>query len=93
MTVKQAELKLDGNAIGGTLGEIFALEMTTAETTCAGCGKVNVMGRVAVYLNAPGVVLRCPDCENVLIKVVRGKGRCWMELAGVRRLEFDAPEG
>ena len=27
--------KLDGNAIGGMLREIFAMEMTTAEGKCA----------------------------------------------------------
>ena len=36
--MEQADMKLDGNAIGGLLREIFTMEMTTAETTCAGCG-------------------------------------------------------
>jgi Zn finger protein HypA/HybF involved in hydrogenase expression len=89
MNVKeQAELKLDGNAIGGLLGEIFTMEMTTAEGKCAGCGAVNPIGRVDVYLNAPGVVARCPDCTSVLMRIVRGPGRCWLDLSGVRYLEF-----
>jgi len=90
--VEQSELKLDGNAIGGLLGEIFALEMTTAETTCGGCGTVNAVGRVDVYVNAPGVVVRCPACQNVLMRVVHGKGRYWVDLTGTRCLEFAAPD-
>jgi Family of unknown function (DUF6510) len=89
--VKQADMKLDGNAIGGILGEIFALEMTSAETTCGGCGKVNSVGRVDVYVNAPGVVVRCPACQHVLIRVVRGKGRVWLDLSGTRTIELMAP--
>lgn len=86
-----SETRLDGNAIGGLLREIFTLEMTVAETTCAGCGAVNVVGRVDVYLNAPGVVVRCPACEQVLMRIVRGKGRYWIDLTGTRCLEFAEP--
>ena len=84
------EMKLDGNAIGGLLREIFTMEMTTAETTCAGCGAVNAVGRVDVYVHAPGAVVRCPNCESVLMRIVRGPGRYWVDLTGVRYLEFAA---
>ena len=87
-----AEAKVDGNAIGGLLREIFTMEMTTAETTCASCGAVNEVGRVDVYLRAPGVVVRCPGCEQVLMRIVRGPGRYWIDLRGMRCLEFAAPE-
>lgn len=80
--------KLDGNAIGGILREIFALDVTTAETTCAGCGAVHVVGRVDVYLDAPGAVVRCPSCEQVLMKIVHGRGRYWIDLTGTRCLEL-----
>ena len=82
------EMKLDGNAIGGLLREIFALEMTAAESTCAGCGAVNAVGRVEVYVHAPGTVVRCPGCGGVLMKIVRGKGRYWVDLTGTRCLKF-----
>ncbi len=82
------ERKLDGNAIGGLLREVFAMEMTAARGTCAACGAVNEVGRVHVYVHAPGTVVRCPDCEQVLMRVVRGNGRYWVDLTGVRCLEF-----
>ena len=35
------ELRLDGNAAAGTLGEVFSFEVTTAEYTCEGCGRAD----------------------------------------------------
>jgi Zn finger protein HypA/HybF involved in hydrogenase expression len=90
MTMRQSDLKLDGNAIAGLLREIFTMEMTNAESTCAGCGAVHAVGRVDVYLNAPGAVVRCPACEQVLMRIVRGRGRYWLDLTGTRCLEFKA---
>jgi uncharacterized Zn finger protein len=87
------EMTLDGNAIGGLLREIFTVEMTTAVGTCAGCGAVNEVGRVTVYVHAPGTVVRCPACGAVLMKIVRAKGRYWVDLTGTRCLELVAPEG
>jgi Family of unknown function (DUF6510) len=86
-----SEARLDGNAVGGLLREIFSMEMTTAETTCAGCGTVNEVGGVIVYMRAPGVVLRCPACEQVLMRIVQGRGRCWIDLRGMRTLELVDP--
>lgn len=82
--------RLDGNAIGGLLHEIFTMDVTVAETTCAGCGAVHAVGRVDVYLDAPGAVVRCPSCEQVLMKIVRGPGRYWLDLTGTRCLELTA---
>lgn len=82
------DMKLDGNAIGGLLREIFTMEMTNAQSTCAGCGAVNAVGRVEVYVHAPGTVVRCPDCGAVLMRIVRGRGRYWVDLTGTRCLEF-----
>jgi Zn finger protein HypA/HybF involved in hydrogenase expression len=92
MNMDAAEARVDGNAIGGLLSEIFTMEMTTAETTCASCGAVNPVGRVDVYLRAPGVVVRCPGCEQVLMRIVHGSGRYWIDLRGTRCLELAAPE-
>jgi hypothetical protein len=92
MTMEAAEAKVDGNAIGGLLSEIFTMEMTNAESTCESCGAVNPVGRVDVYVRAPGVVVRCPGCEQVLMRIVRGPGRYWIDLRGTRCLELAAPE-
>src|ERR1700730_8871223 len=92
MTMEVSEAKLDGNAIGGLLREIFTMEMTNAETTCASCGAVNAVGRVDVYLRAPGVVVRCPGCETVPRRIVQGPGRYWIDLRGTPCREFSTTE-
>ena len=85
----QSEMKLDGNSIGGLLRQVFVLEMTTAEATCASCGAVNPLGRVDVYVHAPGTVVRCPACESVLMRIVHGPGRYWLDMTGIRSLELE----
>lgn len=85
------ELRLDGNAIGGLLREIFAMEMTAAVGTCANCGAANEVGRLQVYIHAPGTVVRCPNCEAVLMRIVRGRGRYWIDMSGTRTLELAEP--
>lgn len=86
--MQTSEMMLDGNAIGGLLREIFTMEMTNARGTCASCGAVNEVGRVHVYIHAPGTVVRCPDCEQVMMRIVRARGRYWVDLTGTRCLEF-----
>ena len=81
------ELKLDGNAAAGILQEIFAVEVTTALGTCDGCGAVDAVGAVSVWV-AAGTVLRCPHCDAVLMKIVTDGERIWADLRGVRSLEF-----
>jgi hypothetical protein len=89
--MEDADLRLDGNAVGGLLGEIFAWEMTTARGTCASCGAVGEVATLVVYAQAPGTVLRCPACGAVLLRIVRAGERLWLDARGVSCLELRAP--
>jgi uncharacterized Zn finger protein len=60
----------DGNAIGGMLFEYFGSEMTAALGTCAHCGTPARIGELVVYPRAPGVVVRCRHCGNVVMVLV-----------------------
>ena len=51
-------LRLDGNAIAGTLSEVFVHEMTAARIACKGCGNVGPVGAEHAYVQAPGIVLQ-----------------------------------
>jgi hypothetical protein len=82
------ELRLDGNAVAGALGEVFALEITAAAATCAACGAVGDLGGSHAYVHAPGVVVRCTACESVLLRLARSDGRFWLDLRGIRCLEL-----
>ncbi len=82
------ENKLDGNAAGGILQEIFPFEMTLVQTTCAGCGVTGAIGELAVYMHGMGTIIRCPDCDTVLIRVVQVKGKYLLDMRGVRVLQI-----
>ena len=79
---------LDGNAIGGLLLELFGVELTAAPCTCGGCGAREEVARLDVYVDCPGVVVRCRHCHNVLITIVRGAERTRVDLSGTRSLEL-----
>ena len=84
----EQDLKLDGNAAAGLLRELFTFELTTARGRCENCGAVAEVGAVMVYANAPGTVLRCPQCESVLMRIVSDEGRYWLDARGISWLEI-----
>jgi Family of unknown function (DUF6510) len=63
-------MRLDGNAAGGMLREVFAREMTTALATCIGCERVSPIGTLLDYGGDMGAILRCPSCDTVMLRVV-----------------------
>jgi ribosomal protein L40E len=81
---------LDGNAVGGMLLELFGVEMTLAPGVCAHCGAREQLAATDVYLRAPGVVVRCRHCEGVLLRIVRGRDRTWLDVSGLRSVELPA---
>ena len=88
------ELRLDGNAVAGTLREVFSFEVTTAEYTCEGCGKTDRIGAAMVYeVRGLGTIVRCPSCDNALIRLAHSRGRHWLDLRGLRHLQVKAVAG
>ncbi|ANZ40161.1 hypothetical protein BBK82_33145 [Lentzea guizhouensis] len=79
---------VDGNALAGDLREIFAVDLTAATGRCAGCGYRGEVASLRVYTNAPGLVARCPRCEEVVLRLVRGPDRAWLDLRGTVSLEI-----
>jgi hypothetical protein len=71
----------DGNAIAGLLQQIFVAEFTTLERTCQSCGDRSPAGAHRNYEGA-GVVLRCPNCDDIALRVVAQPGRYVFELRG-----------
>ena len=82
---------LDGNAMAGDLRELFAVDVTTAVATCAGCGEASAVARLRVWGPAPGLVARCPACDGVVLRLVRGPGRAWLDLRGAVSLQIPMP--
>jgi DNA-directed RNA polymerase subunit RPC12/RpoP len=77
---------LDGNAIAGLLHDVFSAEMTTATGTCGTCGRSTILAQLLVYLQAPGTVVRCPACGNVMMVFVRRQARTCVDLSGLADL-------
>jgi Family of unknown function (DUF6510) len=82
----------DGTALAGPLQDVIGLEVTAAIGRCVGCGRTAPMADVRVFDHAPGLVARCPSCDQVLLRLVRGSGRAWLDLRGLVYLQVPVPE-
>jgi len=82
---------VDGNALAGPLGEVFGTDLTMAEITCAGCRTTRPLAAMRVFDRAPGIVTRCPGCEDVVLRIVRTTSRVFVDLRGSLVLSMPAP--
>jgi Family of unknown function (DUF6510) len=82
--------RLDGNAIAGVAFALFGQEMTLATGVCRFCGKPSIVAELHVYV-AAGLVARCPACEAVVLRIVEGPERAWLDLSGLATLEMRQP--
>jgi hypothetical protein len=80
------DLTVDGSGVGGLLAEVFGAEMTAAPGQCAHCHTVSVVGTMRVYMRGPGVVLRCPACAEVVLRVVRAPNGTLVDARGAAYL-------
>ncbi len=87
------EMMLDGNALGGMFQEIFATEMTPALSECANCGNIAAMGALLAFTQAPGMVLRCPTCESVVIRIVETPTAIYLDARGAVYVRIEQRAG
>ena len=81
-------LRLDGNVATGTIEERFSFGETMAEYACGGCARAGTLGEAMVYeVRGLGTIVRCPSCDNVLIRLAHNGGRHWVDLRGMRYLQ------
>ena len=85
------DFAVDGNAMAGDLSEIFAVDVTAARFLCAGCTHSGAVATLMVWPHSPGLVARCPNCEDVVLRVVRAPDRVFLDLRGATRLELPLP--
>ncbi|MEO8273967.1 MAG: DUF6510 family protein [Chloroflexota bacterium] len=83
------DLTIDGTGAGGLLAEIFGVEMTAAPGQCAHCHTVSVVGTMRVYMRGPGVILRCPACSEVVLRIVRTPRGTLVDARGAAYLVVD----
>lgn len=75
---------LDGNAVAGRLFEHFGREMTATRGRCVHCGACAPVAELQVYLRAPGAVVRCRTCGEVVMALVTVRG-----VTGVHADDFE----
>ncbi len=76
------ELMLDGNAVAGMFYELFSREMTATPAECAHCGNRAEMGALHAFTQAPGIVLRCPACQSVVLRMVITDDAVYLDARG-----------
>jgi len=42
-----------------------------------------------VYMDAPGVIVRCVHCDTVLLRMATDGERCWLDLRGITCLQIN----
>lgn len=74
--------RVDGNAAGGMLGELFAIDLTGARAKCAGCGASEMVGALLVYAHGMGMIARCPHCDGAVLRMSRTPTHMWLDVRG-----------
>jgi hypothetical protein len=87
-TEETQSLMLDGNAIAGLLQELFDTEMTLAPVECNSCGRVGEMGSLWAFMESPGYVLRCPGCQNVVLRMAVTVDQVYLDARGAAYLRI-----
>jgi hypothetical protein len=82
------DLVLDGNATANLLQQLFVPDVTLATIRCEACDCLCRVGALSLYAAPMGAVLKCADCENVLMRAVDTPHGLWLEMTGARYLRF-----
>ncbi|MFJ2369954.1 DUF6510 family protein [Microbacterium sp. NPDC087665] len=80
--------RVDGNAAGGYLLDIFGRDMTTARATCAHCERSSEVADAVAEVDAAGVILLCRGCGRTLLTYVRGADGEALVIGGLRELRW-----
>jgi hypothetical protein len=80
------DVRLDGNFAAGILSEVFVADITTTRAMCGNCGTIRPLGALPVYGQNMGVVMRCPTCDAVVLRVARTPRQLWLDPTGARLL-------
>jgi hypothetical protein len=80
---------LDGNAVAGLLASTFGGDMTAIPARCAHCQTVSMIARMQAYTRAPGTVLRCPVCAQVVLRIVETPTAVLVDATGAAWLRME----
>jgi ribosomal protein S27AE len=75
---------LDGNGVAGMLSELLVVDATVLRRTCQNCGDEHLLASHRAYEGA-AMVLRCPGCNVVAVRVAAIGDELAVEWRGVYR--------
>ena len=80
------DLTVDGNGVAGVLAAVFGADVTAAPGQCAHCHTVSMVGTMRAYARGPGIVLRCPACAEVVVRIAETPTGTIVDVSGVTYL-------
>ena len=75
----------DGNESAGVLGRLLAVEVTTVRRRCQSCHAEHPLAEHRAYHGA-AVVLRCPACDDIAVRVAERDDDVVVEWRGTYRI-------
>jgi uncharacterized Zn finger protein len=84
---------LDGNAAAGRLDQIFAADVTTATVRCGACSREGPLAELHLYGRNVGLVLRCPACGAVNLRMVETRSSINLDLSGLTSISLRFGDG
>ena len=84
--MQTVNVPLDGNSAAGLFSEVFAVDMTSAQATCAGRDAVGEVGTLRMWAVEMGAVLRCPSCGSVVLRLTSTPSSVWIDASGARSI-------
>jgi hypothetical protein len=83
---------LDGNAAAGPLSEFFAVDVVSSRGRCDSCGRIAALATARMYPNSDGLLLRCPGCTEILLRLVDSGDSVLLDLHGLSFMELTRTE-
>ncbi|MFJ4252443.1 DUF6510 family protein [Microbacterium sp. NPDC090003] len=88
MPVPPPVRRVDGNAAGGYLLELFGRDMTGARATCGHCARAAVIADAVAEIDGAGVILICRGCRRTLLTYLHREGRKTLRIDGLTTIEW-----
>jgi hypothetical protein len=88
VTSDNTAVALDGNAAASFLLEFFGRDLTTAQMQCGACKYFGAVASSRLYGASMGVILRCANCDGILMRAAHTPHNYWLEMTGAQCLKF-----
>lgn len=85
--------RVDGNAAGGLLLEIFGQDMTAARATCRNCTHEAALADAVAEIDDAGAILLCRGCRHTLLTCLTLDGAHTLAIGTLTRLRWAALDG